>query len=177
MIFWEENFIMKRILTCFLVLCVLFSFFACAKKEKEPSWEDSLDEALSDLEEIKEQLQEDELQEDEPEAAAPVETEPVVTEKVTETTKSASTGLGADFKAAMDRYESFMNDYVAFMKKYQANPTDFSLLSDYADYMAKYADFVTAFEKWEEEELNVDELSYYIEVQARVSQKLLEVVG
>ena len=86
-------------------------------------------------------------------------------------------GLDPDFKAAMDSYEKFMDEYVAFMKKYSANPTDMSLLADYADYMSKYADFVEDFEKWEDEEMNAAETAYYIEVQSRVSKKLLEVAN
>ena len=63
------------------------------------------------------------------------------------------------------------------MKKYKANPSDLSLLTDYADYMSKYADFVKDFEKWEDEEMNAAETAYYIEVQSRVSKKLLEVAN
>lgn len=86
-------------------------------------------------------------------------------------------GLNPDFKAAMDSYENFMNEYVAFMKKYKANPSDLSLLADYADYMSKYADFAEDFEDWENEDMNAAETAYYIEVQSRVSKKLLEVAS
>ncbi len=85
------------------------------------------------------------------------------------------TGISSDFKKAMDSYENFMNEYVTFMKKYKQNPTDLSLLSDYADYMSDYSDFVADFKKWENEDLNSAELSYYLDVQTRVSKKLLEV--
>ncbi len=85
--------------------------------------------------------------------------------------------IRADFKTAMDSYEDFIDDYVAFMKKYAANPTDISLISDYADYMSDYTDMVADFEKWESDDLNSAELKYYIDVQARVSKKLLEVAG
>lgn len=97
-------------------------------------------------------------------------------EKASSSSKSNETndGLSADFKAAMDSYENFMDEYVAFMKKYKANPTDMSLLSDYTDYMSDYADFVDDFGKWENEDLNSAELSYYLDVQTRVSKKLLE---
>lgn len=61
------------------------------------------------------------------------------------------------------------------MKKYKENPSNLELLAGYADYMSKYADFVKDFEKWEDEELNTAEMAYYIDVQARVSKKLLEV--
>ena len=63
------------------------------------------------------------------------------------------------------------------MKKYKANPNDMSLLADYADYMNKYAEFVEDFENWEDEEMNAAETAYYLEVQVRVSKKLLEVAN
>lgn len=75
----------------------------------------------------------------------------------------------------MDSYEAFMDEYVAFMKKYKENPNDLSPLTDYANYMSKYAEFVRDFEKWEDEDLNNEELAYYIDVQSRVNKKLLEV--
>lgn len=89
--------------------------------------------------------------------------------------ETTTNSIDPDFKAAMDSYEKFMDEYVAFMKKYKANPSDLGLLADYADYMSKYADFVEDFEKWDDEELNAAETAYYIDVQARVSKKLLEV--
>ena len=108
------------------------------------------------------------------EAPTPEETTPPTTApQATEKTES----LGSDFKAAMDSYEEFMNKYVEFMKKFNKNPNDLSLLSDYATFMSDYLDYVDAFEEWEDEDLNSAELAYYIDVQARVSKKLLEVVG
>ena len=74
-------------------------------------------------------------------------------------------------------YEAFMDEYVAFMKKYSDNPSDVGLLADYTKYMSKYADMVEKFDKWESEDLNDAELAYYIDVQARVSKKLLDVAG
>lgn len=100
---------------------------------------------------------------------------PETTVKETETKISNATGIDPDFKAAMDSYETFMNDYVDFMNKYKANPDNLSLLADYADYMNKYSDFVKDFEKWEDEDLNNEEMAYYIDVQSRVSKKLLEI--
>lgn len=85
-------------------------------------------------------------------------------------------GMRPEFKEAMDSYEEFMNEYVSFMKKYaNSDGTDLSMLSDYATFMSKYAEFVEDFEKWEDEEMNDAEMAYYIQVQNRVNQKLLEV--
>ena len=84
-------------------------------------------------------------------------------------------GLDSDFKAAMDSYEKFMDEYVSFMKKYkESNGTDLSILADYAKYMSDYAEFCKNFEKWENEDMNAVETAYYLEVQTRVSKKLLE---
>ena len=117
--------------------------------------------------------------------------EPATTEPSTETTVPSESnatetkpndtdlvdGMRKDFKDAMDSYEAFMDEYVAFMKKYSDNPSDVGLLADYTKYMSKYADMVEKFDKWESEDLNDAELTYYIDVQARVSKKLLEVAG
>lgn len=84
-------------------------------------------------------------------------------------------GLRTDFKEAMDSYETFMDEYCEFMKKYSDNPDDAGLLADYAAYMAKYADFAKKFGEWENEDMNDAELNYYLKVQTRVNQKLLEV--
>lgn len=109
-------------------------------------------------------------------ATAPAASE---TEKATEENNANDTqlvnGMRKDFKEAMDSYEAFMNEYVEFMKKYESNPNDAKLLADYAKYMSKYADMCDKFDKWESQDLNTTEQAYYIDVQARVSKKLLEV--
>lgn len=85
-------------------------------------------------------------------------------------------GMRPEFKEAMDTYEDFMNEYCEFMEKYAASDrTDLGLLADYADYMSKYADMAEAFEEWKGDDMNAKETVYYIEVQARITKKLLEV--
>ena len=105
-------------------------------------------------------------------------TEQTTTEQATTTTTQTALvdGMRPEFKQAMDSYETFMTDYVDFMNKFSEDSTDISLLADYADYMKKYAEFVEDFEKWDDDtEMNDAEMAYYIDVQARVSKKLLEV--
>lgn len=97
------------------------------------------------------------------------------TEPTTEKEDDLVDGMRPEFKEAMDSYETFMTDYVDFMKKFEEDPSDLSVLADYADYMKKYAEFVEDFEAWDDEEMNNTEMAYYIDVQARVSKKLLEV--
>ena len=109
------------------------------------------------------------------------EPEKTVEQPKTETTQSAEnkssshTGLGKEFKEAMDSYEAFADEYIAFMKKYKnSNGTDMTILADYSKYISKLADMNDKFDKWKDEDLNAAEKAYYIEVQTRVNQKLLE---
>lgn len=85
-------------------------------------------------------------------------------------------GMRPEFKEAMDSYEAYFDEYVAFMEKYAASDgSDLTLLTDYADYMSKYADMMADLEAWDSADMNTAETAYYIEVQSRISQKLLEV--
>ena len=111
----------------------------------------------------------------EPVETIEVEEEIVETPEPTPTPTPESSGIRKEFKDAMDSYEEFMDEYVIFMEKYKANPSDMSLLMDYASYVSKYSDMVDKFDKWEDEDLNNEELAYYLEVSSRVTSKLLKV--
>lgn len=100
-----------------------------------------------------------------------------VTEKPQETEPpvALNSAIRPDFKEAMDSYEAFMDEYVEFMKKYKnADAMDMlGMLSQYTDFMQKYSDFSDKMDKWESD-MNDAELTYYLEVTARVNKKLLE---
>ena len=70
-----------------------------------------------------------------------------------------------------------MDEYVDFMTTYQnANRTDAAnMLTEYTEYMQKYAKMLKSFEEWDSEEMSDEEVQYYLEVQTRVTQKLLQV--
>jgi hypothetical protein len=44
---------------------------------------------------------------------------------------SKSAGSGGNCDEFLDKYETFMKDYIAIIKKYKDNPTDASILSEY----------------------------------------------
>lgn len=79
------------------------------------------------------------------------------------------------FKASMDSYEAFFDKYVAFLKKYDEEGHPASMLADYTDMMKQYADTMAKFEAIDESTLSDADLAYYIEVNARIQQKLLTV--
>ena len=104
------------------------------------------------------------------------ETSTPSTSTETSTPSNDSNGVSKDFKEAMDEYEKFFDEYVAFMKKYnESNGTDMSLIADYAKYMNQYAETLKEFEDMKDDEMNEAEAAYYIEVQARINKKLLEI--
>ena len=77
--------------------------------------------------------------------------------------------------AMINTDEAFMNEYCDFMNKYAGSDgTDAGMLNDYANYIDRYAQMVQDFEAWEDDELNAAEEAYYVDVQARVSKRLIE---
>lgn len=107
------------------------------------------------------------------EPSAETTTPPPTAESGTNGAEDSS--MDPDFKAAMDSYEAFFDEYAAIMKKYKEDPADLSILADYTKYMGQYADMMQKMEAWENEDLNAAELAYYLEVQNRITQKLLEI--
>lgn len=100
--------------------------------------------------------------------------EPETESTTSETFEANSNEIRPETKEALDSYEEFMGEYVDFMKKYNENSSDTTLLKDYASYMLKYADMTDKFNKMEDD-LNDAELNYYLKVQARVLDKLSEI--
>ena len=82
--------------------------------------------------------------------------------------------VSADFKETMDEYEEFFDSYVEILKKYKENPSDLSILSDYATSMSKYATMMSKMESLKSD-LSGADLAYYLEVTARITKKLAEV--
>ena len=110
----------------------------------------------------------------------PTKNDEIEVDTPTESTASnnaTTTGIRPEFKEAMDAYEAFYDEYCDILKKYYANPTDMSLLTEYTELMKKAVDVDSAFAKWENENLNNEELKYYLDVNNRVMKKLLDVTG
>ncbi|NLH62831.1 MAG: hypothetical protein GX478_01395 [Erysipelotrichaceae bacterium] len=100
---------------------------------------------------------------------------PTAAPTATPAATAESTGNDASFKAAMDSYESFFDGYVAFMQKYQNSDDTASMLSDYLKWMSKYTDTMTKLDSIDENSLSAADDAYYLEVMARILNKLAEV--
>ncbi len=156
---------MKKFFSFILILVMIFSMAACGDVEGNGN---KISDAFGmDYADVGSTVPSD--------ISTAEESMPDMTEEESEKDNTDNGDLDPDFKAAMDSYEKFMDEYVVFMKKYCENPNDLSLLADYLKYTSDYSDFVEDFVKWGDEELNTAETAYYIDVQARVNKKLLEV--
>lgn len=86
-------------------------------------------------------------------------------------------GMRPEFKEAMDSYEAFYDEYCDLMEQYKEDPTNTQLLTKYTDMLSKAIEMNEAFDTWDQSELNKAELKYYLEVQNRVMQKIVDVAG
>jgi hypothetical protein len=84
-----------------------------------------------------------ETQTEEPATEEPAKEEP---EAVEPTQDTATT---VEWKQFIKEYEEWVDDYVAIVKKYMANPTDISLLADYTEMMEDVS-------KWEADSAKVE---------------------
>ena len=89
---------------------------------------------------------------------------------------SSASAVTPELKEFLDSYESFMNEYVEFMKKYEnADAADLAaMLNDYMDYMKKLTEFSEKADQYDQEQMSAADLSYYLEITNRINQKLLE---
>lgn len=103
------------------------------------------------------------------------ESEPEGESKPEEETESVD-GIRPEFQDAMDAYEKFYTEYCDILKKYSQNPADFTLLMQYNELVTKAIEVDEAFEAWNEDEMSSEELKYYLEVNNRVMQMMVDVM-
>lgn len=93
------------------------------------------------------------------------------------TSSSALKGIRPEFKKTMDSYEAFFEKYIDIIKRYQANPSDLSLMMDYFEYLEKYSDAIEKLDALGDEDMSTEETVYYTKTMLRIKQKLLNVVS
>lgn len=83
-----------------------------------------------------------------------------------------------EFKAALDQYEAFIDGYCDFLEAYLKADTDtqLSMMEDYAAWTSQYAEVMDAVRTLNacQDEMTPAQLNYYVEVTARVSQRMVE---
>lgn len=84
-------------------------------------------------------------------------------------------GMRPEFKEAMDSYEEFYNSYYDLLKKYENNPADLTLLTEYMNMLEKAEKMEESLEAWDEDEMNDAELAYYLDVTNRILKKAADI--
>lgn len=99
-----------------------------------------------------------------------------VEEKKVEEKKEESKKLNSkEFREYMDSYEKFMNSYVEFMKKYKDSNNSAVMAIEYFKLLKEYEEHTRRFETYDEENLSNEDYAYYLDVQNRITKKLLEI--
>ena len=86
-------------------------------------------------------------------------------------------GIRPEIKEAIDGYETYIDDYCAFMTKYTSDinsSNTAAMLNDYLSYLQKLNEYSEKFDALDETELSDEERKYYLDVQLRCSEKLLK---
>ena len=99
---------------------------------------------------------------------------PVPTTASTSEVTAASAGVSPEFKATMDSYEAFFDEYIDFMKAMSEDPTNMTMLLRYTAMMAQYAETMEKLDAIDESKLSPADDAYYIEVMARIEVKLMQ---
>ena len=108
-----------------------------------------------------------------PEAA--VSTEPTAQTEEKASSTPAATEDSVSFREAMDSYETFFDEYAAFMQKYKASNDAASMLADYSTFLTRYADVMQKIGAIDSSKLSADDAAYYLQVMARIEQKLASI--
>ena len=109
---------------------------SCGGAEEKPSWEDAMDEAMSEYEDAMDEIS-DEIDYSSDDVVETETTDDVVE---AETTDEGDSG---EWDSLLDDYESFADDYIAALKKQKADPTDMSVMTDMAALAPKAAEWST----------------------------------
>ena len=97
-------------------------------------------------------------------------------EETDEAPAAAAPGGGPpEFKEAMASYEAFFDEYVEFMKSYDSAAGDMTAMLKYLDMLSQYSEMADKLDELEDSEMSDADAAYYIEVTARIYQKLASV--
>ena len=140
---------MKRTLAIILSVALLFSFVGCASST------DSKKTVLS---------------------SESTEVVDIATENSEVSTTTEPSDEGAEWKQFLKEYEAWVDDYIALLKKYNKNPADMSILSDYMSMVSELTEWQSKTEEIsaELENASAKELAEYSAELARIAAKITE---
>ena len=85
-----------------------------------------------------------------------------------------SGSVDPDVKEMLDSYETFMNNWVDFSKKYEDEGEPADMLADYTDLLQQELDWVNKINALDTSEFSDADMAYYLAVTGRVTSRLAE---
>lgn len=94
-------------------------------------------------------------------------------EIVSNDNSSVESSSDAEWKQFLKDYEAWVDDYIEILEKYKKNPTDMTILSDYADMMSKTTEWSAKADKIQGElAASPEALKEYTQTLSRIIDKL-----
>ena len=89
-------------------------------------------------------------------------------EVIEENTVTDNNSVDPDLKKFLDEYEVFIDDYIAFMTRYNESENTAELMTDYIKMISRYGTMEESLSKYDEENMLP---VYYLEVLTRCNAK------
>ena len=159
--------IIKFVIIAIVLLAVLKACFGKDDKPEPKHEEPKVVEKQENPKPIEEQPQEV-VEEPESEKEIEVEEEEPQEEVVDQN------GIRPEFKKSMESYEAFFDEYIEFLNAFKQDSTSLSMITKYAEFMAKYEKAMSEMDAINEDELTDAEDKLFLETQLRINNKLAE---
>lgn len=88
---------------------------------------------------------------------------------------SGDASVNSDYRAMVDEWEAFMNEYCDFMETYNSDSNNVvSMALDYADMMSQYGEWAEKMSAVDDSTLTPEDVQYYVDAQTRINARMLE---
>ena len=149
---------MKRLLVLIMALSLLLLMTACGGGENKSS--------QNYIDDMSSMFDSDDLFDDNNEFNS-----------IAESSDDTSALEDADWKDFLKEYEEWVDKYIAVVKKYKANPTDLSILSEYSSLMGELTDWTERADDISDSIVDVEDAAEYSAELVRIAAKLADAVG
>ena len=138
---------------------------SCGGAEEKSSWEDAMDEAMSEYEDAMDEIS------DEIDYSSDDVEETETADEGDSDEGDSDEGDSGEWDSLLDDYESFADDYIAAIKKQKADPTDMSVMTDMAALAPNAAKWSTKMSE-AAATLNADQAGRMMDIQKKLAAAL-----
>lgn len=92
-----------------------------------------------------------------------------------DTSTEVETVETVEWKQFLQEYEAWVDDYISIVKKYEENPTDMTILTDYMEMLSNLTQWTQKADNIQESILDTNEALEYSKEMLRIAGKLAEV--